>query len=260
MEGMERDDGDLKIGVFVDKLDALKAALQETDRLVNCAEKLTTEYLVSDLSHSSPAAVTLKASPLNSGYVNQSEIFDYFSELVRQVTSGVTNDNVRSYFLLEKINDLCAGFGDKVQRMWLSDGKKTLATFNETTKQNVLILLGHTMHTYGSVTGKVERYNSHGDSKYFYIYPMLGGRVKCIFGEEFQNQASDAVEKMVTVTGKLSYRVNDFFPFEVIVADIESNHTNPQSSSLSSLVGSAPDATGDQSSVDFVNERRDGWH
>jgi hypothetical protein len=257
IEGLAEDSGDLKLGVFIEKLKLLKSALRETDRILHGADTQTIDLLVADLTHSSPAAVTLRAAPVNAAE-SAAEVFRYFARAVGDLSSrggGVANASVS---LLEKILELCNGYGDRFSRMWLSDGTNTLAGFDSTTRESVLAALGRTIYAIGSVKGSVERYNGHGDRKYFYVYPLLGGRVKCLFENALRLDAAAAVEQTVVVHGRLFYHEGQFFPYQIQVDTIEL--TGETSATLASLIGSAPDATGDQSSVDFIKDNRNEWH
>lgn len=260
MEGLARDGGDLKLGLFIDKLASLKAALQETDRLLSGTGKQTVEFLVSDLKHNSPAAVTLKALATSDSdpNANQDRLFPYFADLLVQVTSGTQTQPIRPA-LLEKLDALCNGIGSRFSRMWLSQGDAMAASFDERTKENIRAMLSKTSAAFGSVKGKVERFNSHGEQKSFHVYPMLGNMVKCLFDEDLLADASAAVEKSVTVFGRLKYREGQLFPYEMQVTEILLHGDDSGLASLSGLVGLAKDAS-EQSATDFIRESRDGWH
>lgn len=256
MEGAEADGGDLQLSVFVQKLDSLRAALQESDRLVRGDAK-GMDFIVSDLSHNSPAAVTVTGGCQVDG-PQVGEVFDYLSGLISGLNAH-EDRNRTSVFLLEKILELCNGYGDKISRMWLSRSGETVASIDAGTKESVLAILGRTIHATGSVKGTVEKYSSHGKEMYFYLYPLVGERVKCFFDEDQRNDAAQAVEKNVTVSGRLSYYEGQYFPYQMHVdaINISSDEANV---SLASLIGAAPNATGEQSSTEFIRGNRDEWH
>ena len=112
----------------------------------------------------------------------------------------------------------------------------------------------------GSVKGRVEKYNSHGDAKNFHIFPAIGGRIKCVFNEDQKELTGEFVNKNATVHGLLKYREGDFFPYEVIVHSMEKIDSDENLQTLSSLFGSSPLATGSQDSVEFIKSTRNGAH
>jgi len=130
----------------------------------------------------------------------------------------------------------------------------------EELKTNILALLSNVTRSYGEVRGRVEKFSVHGPDKNFYIYPRLGGKVKCVFVQELHDQAVAAVDKDVVVTGLLKSRIGQFLPYEVEVKKIEVCAPDDSLPTLSSFYGIAPDATGDIASEDFIRGLRDGWH
>ena len=257
MDGVEGDGGDLQLSVFVQKLDSFRAALQESDRLIRGDAKAM-EFIVSDLTHNSPAALTVAGTTRSDG-PQVSEVFNFLSGLLSELSAKA--ERVRtSVFLLEKLLALCNGYGTKFSRMWLSRGGLTVASINADTEEIILNILGRTIYATGSVKGKVERYNSHGDKMHFYLYPLVGERVKCFFDEELRNDAALAVEKCVTVSGRLSYYEGQYFPYQMHVESIDIGSPDEGKTSLASMIGSAPHATGEQSSTDFIRGIRDEWH
>lgn len=257
MEGLVEDSGDLELGVFVEKLKTLKSALREADRILHGADTDGIGLLVANLTHNSPAAVTLRPASALSG-TSSSDVFEYFARTVSDLSARGGSVGNASVYLLEKILELCNGYGSRFSRMWLSNGRRDLAGFDATTRESVLAALGRTVYALGSVKGRVERYNGHGDKKYLYVYPLLGGRVKCLFDDELRLKAAAAVERTVIVHGRLFYHEGEFFPYQVQVETIDI--PEEANTTLESFIGSAPDATGDKSSVDFIKEGRNEWH
>lgn len=257
MEGLAEDSGDLELGVFVDKLKILKSALREVDRILHGAEAKVNGLMVSNLSHNSPAAVTLRSSLAIPG-ATTNDIFSYFSRTVSELSVRGGNVGNASVFLLEKVLELCNGHGSRFSRMWMSIGTKKVTAFDETTRESVLAALGRTVYAIGSVKGRVEAYNGHGDKKYLYVYPLLGGRVKCLFDDEIRLKAASAVERTVIVHGRLFYHEGEYFPYQVQVDTIDIPEESK--ATLESFIGAAPAATGDKSSVDFIKENRNEWH
>ncbi|SOZ37023.1 hypothetical protein [Cupriavidus neocaledonicus] len=260
MEGMQSDDGDLRLGMLIDKLIAFRATLSEADKYLSGIDKPTVDLLVSDLTHNSPAAITIRATPHANVLNPQTGLFSYLADLINDINDGRYEAASASHLFLERLGDLCLGVGDKLTQMWLSRGKERVATVTPQTRTQLQSLLSRTYSTYGHVKGKVERYNSHGDVKYFYVYSLLGSRVKCAFPDDLRELAAQAVEKSVDVSGLLKYREGEYFPHEVQVQAIEILPADNQLSTLSSLSGVAPDATGEKTSIEFIRDRRNGWH
>lgn len=257
MEGLPADSGDMRLPVFADKLAVLKSLLSEADRIANSGQ--TTDFLVTDLTHSSPAAITITEAPCGASYI-PGRATSFLVDTVRHITAGGNRPAGATYFMLEKVAELVDGLSKKMSRMWFSRDGEMVATVNKETQENVLSLLQGTVLSLGSVTGRIKRYNSGGKENSFHIFSMLGVKVKCIFDASHIPEASAAVEKNVTVYGELKYRKDEFFPFEVDVHRIEVNPSDSELPRLSDLAGAAPSATGGVDSPDFIRLIRNGWH
>lgn len=260
MDGVPSDGGDMRLSVFVGKLDDVRSALQETDKYLYGINKNTVEFLVSDLTHSSPAAVSIKMQTNGEVLEHQDQIFSYFSTLIAEITSGTYRTATASYYLLTKLSELASGVGEKYSKMWLSYRNQIAAVITIETQENLRVLLAKKYNSIGTVKGRVEVYNSHGKEKVFYVYPLLGDRIKCVFDEALREQASKAVERNVVVHGNLKYLEGEFFPSEVQVHSIVINDPDDQLESLAGLIGIVEPSASDQTSIETVKGMRDGWH
>ncbi|MGL4231661.1 MAG: hypothetical protein ACRCWJ_09875 [Casimicrobium sp.] len=260
MEGIPPNGGDMLLPAFINKLDEFRSALSETDKFLSGGDA-TVQFLVKDLSHSSPSAVTIGWEGAGITAAHQEKIFPYFGRLVDGLTNGTVREvDEAAYPLLDKLLALAAGLGKEMARMWLSRQGADIAAFTPETVKALEDLLGTPYQSYGSAKGRVEAYNSHSKEKFFYLYPIIGQRIKCVFDESRRTKASGSVDKSVTVTGLVKYRRGSFVPFEIAVGDIEEIPADSELPSLSSFEGIAPNATGDIDSVEFVRKQRDGWH
>lgn len=260
IDGIASNGGDVDLSVFANKLDSLRLALQETDKHLLGMNKSSVDFFVTDLNHSSPSAITIGMKPSDNIFEHQSNIFDYFSNLVADITSGKYRPASANYQTLKKLSELASGIGDKFSSMWFTRHQETVAVVNFETLSALNDLLSKQYKSYGSVKGKVKLYSSASKDKCFYIFPLLGGRVKCIFDDDLIDTASKIVESCVTVNGTISYLEGEFFPSEIKVHTIELHDIDSNLTSLSSLLGAEENATGDLTSVDFVKEARDGWN
>jgi len=110
----------------------------------------------------------------------------------------------------------------------------------------------------GSISGRVEYINFHGRSHVFNIYPSVGPtKIKCTFPKRLRGTAIDAVNKYVTVLGKIKYKARTQFPLEIDVDEIKIRKHNKIFPKLADLKGIEPDMTGDLSAEDFVRKMRD---
>lgn len=111
---------------------------------------------------------------------------------------------------------------------------------------------------FGSLKGKVVL--AQPNDGYFYLHPVLGGAVKCLFHAHLRDTVMQADKHMVEVGGCLRYREGQFLPFEIDVYQINILPMDSELPTLKSLVGIASGGDTTQSSVALVRKLRDGWH
>jgi len=260
IDGMASNGGDVDLSVFVNKLDSLRLALQETDKHLLGMNKNSVDFLVKNLSHNSPSAITIGIQPSYYISEHQNNIFTYFSNLLADVTSGKYKSASANYQMLKRFKELASGLGDKFSSMWFTKNQETVAVINIETVLVLNDLLSKQYRAYGSIKGIVKKYNSASKDKFFYIFPILGDEVKCFFDDNLIETASKIMEGNVTVKGMMTYLEGEFFPSEIKVDAIEQSEDGESLTKLTSLFGVEKKVTGDSTSVDFIKESRRGWH
>ena len=182
------------------------------------------------------------------------------SDLLAEITSSKYRTVSTSHYVLDCVKKLAIGVGKRYAGMWFSYAGEVVARVTPETIAHLDDLLAKQYTSFGAVKGRVEKYNSHSDSKNFHLYPAIGRRIKCVFSEDQIDATGEAVNKNVIVHGLLKYQAGDFSPYEVIVYRIERIEPDESLQSLSGLFGIAKGASGDQSSVDLIKNTRNEWH
>ncbi len=119
-------------------------------------------------------------------------------------------------------------------------------------------ILGGDHFAEGSITGMLEQINVHGGKNEFRIYPIAGPPfVKCKFSDDIKGEVKRAIEKNITIHGRLGYKPRASFPYYAEVRSLDIHPPDDKLPTFGSLEGIAPDATGDLSSEDFIRGIRD---
>lgn len=259
MEGSESDQGHLRFGVYLRQLQALSATLKQIDRAVTSQQKRTAYYRVIDLSHSSPATIVVEAVPLKPE-------FDYTEEITRRLFADfeaikqkeTLPDDFDSRHL-ESFKALLDPVGKTISSAILKSDDQDIV-LDEVLKAQVDLLLAPRDYAQGSIQGVLEAINIHLDINKFRIYPEIGPKViVCHFSESQKGEAVTSVGRFVRVVGRMTYPSVDRFPYRIEVETLEQMPDEQDIPHFLDMLGAAPDATGDQSSEDFVRELRDGW-
>lgn len=259
MEGVEALGGDVRLGSFIEKLAALKAALAETAHLLEGKSGGLVDFLVSDLSHNSPAMVEVTAIAASPS-ANPAVVVDEFLAFVIGVRDRTVEALSSQAKLVGHLRKLAAGTGERIERLWIDSPSVSPIIFDATVARALDDALPDVRREIGSVKGVVKRYSGVGKQPYFKIVPPLGGvEIKCVFPPELLEQAAASVEHNATVEGELKSYEDDLWPHEVKVRAIEIHPADDALPSLSDLAGTAPRATGEQSVADFVRGLRNEW-
>lgn len=260
MEGVDELGGDVRLGAFIDKLAAFKAALAETENLVSREGSPAVDFVVSELSHSSPAMVGVLPISLADHGQHANRVADSFVTFLGQVrnrTARVDSDRAR---LVSHLRKLVAGVGERFERLWIDGPGFAPILLDDVVAKALDEALPDVRREFGAIKGVVKRYSGVGKQPYFKIVPPVGGvEIKCIFPLELLTQAAASVEHNATVEGELKSYEDDLWPHEVRVRHIEIHPLDSDLPTLSELAGSAPDSTGELSAAEFVRELRNEW-
>jgi len=205
MDGVDDLGGDVRLGAFIDKLSALKAALSETDYLVTGENGARVDFLVSELSHSSPAMVGLRGIPTNNGNASDPAlVIVTFLDYLRQIKSRTIEADSANAKLFGHIRKLVAGAGERFHRIWIDGPCIEPIVLGSEISSALDDALPDVRRENGTVKGIIKKYSGVGKQPYFKIIPPIGGvEIKCLFSQGMQEEAAGAVEHCATIEGEL---------------------------------------------------------
>ena len=257
IEGLPEDQGQVRLGAFMNQLQNLNATITKLDRDAN-EGKQATIYKIAELSYNSPIRVVLEPNALpKHPYLGHAII-----ESLGRVTDALEKGSDLSGLdadLLEDIRGLARPVGKSVANVTLlfNDHRFDLTPKVVTKVEHALQI---EEECEGVIEGRLEQINLHDGANIFHIYPNVGPRkVTCHFAPDLVDDAVSAVGRMVEVQGTLKYRSGANFPHQVKVASIQAFPPEFELPDWDDLRGMAPDATGELSSEAFIRELRDGW-
>ncbi len=233
MDGLHSDGGNIRLGVFTNKLDEFKSLYDEATELVGQNTGIKKDdLLIVSLSHNSPACATLASS--NAYGVDAMHLIE---ESLVKINNGTFDLQEKHLALFEKLKDFCKTNFSKFGALWLSRDGALVTSITRETIQAIELLSQPDFTSFGSAKGLVQTYNSHSRDKYFHLYGMFGEKIKCFFDEDLRDQARDSVDKSVVVHGILKYHTGHITPYEIDVQQIEVYASNEKMSSITSLFG-----------------------
>lgn len=253
MEGLNREQGHIRVDDFLQELQLLKSALKKASQHVH----RESHFRLINLSHSSPVTVVLEECPTEPAIIPRGRTVStfFFSVLKAIRDEGVLPERV-SHSWLRDLSNMANPVGKTVSSVRISSNGTSI-DFDRALQQKIKELLGPEETCPGAIRGMLEAINLHGTAKVFRIYPDVGPtKVTCHFPAKLQNDAVEALGHFVEVRGLLKYKVSAPYPHEVQVASIEAFPDEADLPRLSDLRGVAPRATGDMLSEAFIRGLR----
>jgi hypothetical protein len=256
LEGTEHSDDNLWVTDFLRELEALRNALRKTEEVLSGRSVL--EWRVVDLSHSSPAAVTIEpvyvlpfkdVEPPAAEQMKERVVSSFFGYFASISANRVPPELDRP--ALEAYQEMAAPVRQQNVKATVSNGRGEPFVIEPIVQEVVTIALLPTMHSEGSLKGRLEFLNIHAQQNVFRIYsPLVPRYVACHFPKEHLEAAKDAIGKKIYVSGNIAYRNRDPYPQSIEVRDISVLPEDSELPLLMSLRGLQPGVTGDLSSQD----------
>lgn len=259
VEGLDRDDGHVRLDAFVAELQKLQTALGRADARVSDGKRCS-YFAIVGLSHNSPATVEIEARVVPSSERDcRASAMALLGKAIEAVQRGeFTEDS--DYDLLNDIKELSSPVGEtlKVARLSIDE---TTYTLTEKIADTIRTFQADQEECATTVEGMLERVNVHDDANVFTIYPDVGPtRITCRLPESLAEKGIGAIRRRVAVSGVGRFRKFDPFPHEIVADDLAVFGADEELPSFSDLLGMAPNATGELSSEDFIRQARNEWN
>lgn len=257
IEGLESDDGHVRLEYFLKTLKNLYSSLSKFD----CKEaggKRASDFVVVGLSHSSPATVELEARQIKDRPDVRALVFNKLKSTVSSIQRGVIPDDV-DYSILEDLREIAAPVGRGVTTTQLIVGNEQV-DMTEVFAKRIDVALADVEYCHGSVEGRLEQINIHAGANVFTVYPEFGASsITCHFPRELREDAIAAVNRRVSVYGNMKYRKNAPFPHHIDIEHLEIYQDADALPSFDDLRGIAPSVGEGAPSEEIIRELRNGW-
>jgi hypothetical protein len=265
--GAESDNRDVRFSELITQLEAVKIALKETEVCLRDGQKFNPlDYRVIDLTHSSPSQFELQpiTEKGNRDYANR--VLKTFTTELRRIRSHsrlVARPEINRLIAYEEIGSREKNHVDVV-RIALREKHAARpvtvvreATVDKKFKQNLDDILGPDEITYGAISGRLEYVNVH-NTRTFRLYPLIGPRwIRGTFNGELLPEIRKALDRHVTIFGKLKFKSWDKHPYAIGAEKIDVHEPDDELPAFNDLKGIAPNMTGDIKSSDWVRKIRD---
>lgn len=254
--GADSDGGDVRLSDFIDKLEAFKEALKQTERILSGDDRQSVYYKVVDLTHSSPATVTIEAVSNVKSKVSANRIMGGFVSGLRGIRSKSKPPANSDLASLEAYKKLGAQTSQYIEKIEVYEKPNNVIPIDTKFTETVDKIIGPDSFAYGTVSGRLERVNLH-NSTTFDIFPTVGPpRIRCEFKKELKDKVRDALDRYVTVSGKMRYKQWDHYPYRIDALSIDRHQDNNALPTLDELRGLAKKVNEGMSAEELVRSIR----
>lgn len=256
--GPEANEESIDMKDFADQIIAFYRTLIEIDK--DISDQKTVEYRIVDITHTSPYSVTVDQIRINRDFDNRKKIKNSLPDYIKSIKSKKPLPEGWNPNVLEKIKTLIQPIGSKFSRVAVIVDEKT-HEIDKTVIDNFNKIYLQEFVEHGEITGALELLNIHDpkETKCIIYSAVDPKKVNGIFRGDMFDELLKAFGKFVTVTGKLKYKSYSNHPYEIVIDELEVHPDEKEIPRLSSLYGAFPNATGDKSTDEFLDEIRDEW-
>ncbi len=246
--GADAQNGEVLFSDFRTFCDNLGKCLRQAE--IEVSGKPEGKFYVADLKHSS-AFIAVSAVL---GYKNGEKAIERMADCVGQLEKGTEKSIKAGREFLKSLRDLfeVVGKRKRIKGAYINGIEVTTQTLATIDK-----ILGDTIVSYGSVSGKFERLNIHKTYEFVVYPPVSAQTIKCEFIPEMFEDIRKCIGKSVTVYGKVYRNPDSQFPEKVHVQKITIKSDTERLPKLSELRGISKGCTDGKSVRDFVGALRD---
>jgi hypothetical protein len=255
VEGHEGDLGRVRLTEFIQQLEALRAALKQTERVISGDEETTVYYRVIKLSYASPATVAVEAVAAKPDKVDRSRaVVRKFGTALRQIQRGKLPDDL-DLPALEAYRELTGALKKHIAKVGIQTTGKVIP-IDAKFEQRIAGIIGLDETEHGVITGTLEKVNLHNTTR-FDIFPIVGpARIACTFSAHLREVVKQALDRYVAVSGLVRYKKMDEYPYAINAEEIEIYPDRAELPKLSELRGAVPALRQKQTSEALVRRHR----
>ena len=193
---------DLLARPFLDAVDSSLDILRDLDASIAMRRSPTLQWAIADMHIGSPAVMTLKALPPNTGKDVSQDVVNHYVEGLELLARGESLPPFFSDDALDaakRLSDLTKG-NERV--VTIQTGQRSVKVSHRISA-NVDDLIEKSYVSDGSVEGVIEMVTIH-ERTYFRIYDAIQGwGVPCYFAQDSIEEVRTALGKRASITGRL---------------------------------------------------------
>ncbi|MFO1488333.1 MAG: hypothetical protein U1F65_07635 [Verrucomicrobiota bacterium] len=245
---------------FLKQSAALMGALKETAKILDGDKAESVRYRFDELSTNSPLMASYRGEVLNfSGAVNFPRIHETLEIGIEAILNEKEIPRTVNAPVLKYLREFCGPIGNTVHVNRIAVNGHSVVLDSRFKANLANISTQDKVHRGMEIKGKIEAANIHAKSRtFFFLYPTRGDKVRCLFSEDLRDQVVDCFGRFVRIHGDFKYAWRENHPYEVKVREIENLPDRSELPDIRKLFGAAPNATGELTAEEFIENMRYG--
>ena len=230
----------------------------EVDIATSSHSSRTTDWVLTELSYSSPAQLVMEPVAIEGQDDNRTLVIDTTIQGIDALKISDSRPRFFSDQALKSARDLVTLRGERIERIELFSDESRIEC-DESIASNIRTILRPGREVLGSVTGMLEAMNSHSAFQFAIYEPVLGTRIVCRLAsdaaESLRERVVNLYEHRVRVSGLLRTNVKG----EVRSARVDSIEELPsvQRFTRASEIAGLYDITAGQDAEEYIRSIRD---
>ena len=251
-------DGVVYLQDFLKAGTELLALLSELDKSLSSDFKPTVDWKITKLSYASPATLETEPVTKDDQPDNRKRIIDTAISGISKLRVSKERPNGFNDNALENARTIAKLTENGVEEIEIISGD-IFVSYSNQILENIDTILKPGKQIFGSLDGKLERMNSHGDFLFYIYEPILDRRIKCELMNPkdtiLKTKVIKLYESSVIVSGLLFTNINGEVS-SAKIADISEQETVPLIKNASEVTG-IWDFTGGIDPVEHIRRMRE---
>src|SRR4051794_30356534 len=249
IRGTEGDDR-LRLGDFIDQLNALEGALRQTERLMY-GEAGNVYYKITELRQASPAVVSIEARPVSESEDRTASLVGRFLSYVELLDAGDPLPPEMDLTALESFKNLAPTRKRHVSEFVVQNGHFA-RRLDKGFRTRVDAAIGPDIVSEGDVVGALEMINLHNEPRFAVFTTIRSRKVTCNFAPELKPQVIAALDRYVRIGGTFHLKHWNPYPHERGVRTIDVFLPEEALPQIEGRAGGKPRIVGDATPGKFV--------
>jgi len=242
---------------FITELTRFTEVARNAEEVISGRSTRTIYYRVINLTHSSPASVTVEACVKDTQFDIREDTLEEISNTMTKLKKGEEIKGSNRFDLVDSMRNFAEPVGTKISHLRVIIGGRHEINLDKEFKARATLYVAPEESCVSTSRGMLDIINIHGADRVFWLYPEIGpNRIQCMFPDKLFDKARMALGMRIEVTGIFKYKVNAPYAHLAEVEDLIVLPLDDDLPTFKDLFGIDPEMTDGLSSEDYIRKVR----